>query len=100
MVENGRDAIDATLAHHYDLVLMDWHMPVCSGLEAAAALKQSGWEIPPIIAMTASAMRGDRQACLDAGMNDFISKPVEINDLYEVISRWLTRDGDRIRPAS
>ena len=99
-VENGRDAIDATLAHHYDLVLMDWHMPVCSGLEAAAALKKSGGAIPPIIAMTASAMRGDRRACLEAGMNDFISKPVEINDLYEVVSRWLMRDGDRIRPAS
>ncbi|MDG1048994.1 MAG: ATP-binding protein [Planctomycetota bacterium] len=99
-VENGRDAIDATLARHYDLVLMDWHMPVCSGLEAAAALKESGGAIPPIIAMTASAMRGDRRACLEAGMNDFISKPVEINDLYEVVSRWLMRDGDRLRPAS
>ncbi len=88
-VENGNEAVRATLESEFDLVLMDWHMPECSGLQATETLRASGKPLPPIVAMTANAMRGDRQACLDAGMSDFISKPVEIDDLYDIVSRWL-----------
>ncbi len=88
-VENGHEAVRETLESEFDLVLMDWQMPECSGLEAAQTLRASGEPLPPIVAMTANAMRGDRQACLDAGMDDFISKPVEIDELYEIVHRWV-----------
>ena len=74
-------------------------MPEVSGLEAAAAMRSAGHARLPIIAMTASAMRGDRQLCLEAGMDDFISKPVVIDDLHGVVSRWLDPDGTRRRAA-
>ncbi len=88
-VENGHEAVRETLESEFDLVLMDWQMPECSGLEATQNLRASGEPLPPIVAMTANAMRGDRQACLDAGMDDFISKPVEIDELYEIVHRWV-----------
>lgn len=99
VVENGHEAVRQTLDSPSDLILMDWHMPECSGLQATEMLKAAGQPLPPIVAMTASAMRGDRQACLDAGMDDFIAKPVGIHDLYEVVSRWLPRSVSELRPA-
>lgn len=99
VVENGHQAVRRTLEGAFDLVLMDWHMPECSGLQATQILRSANRPLPPIIAMTASAMRGDRQACLDAGMDDFIAKPVGLDELYSVVSRWICKDAPKVRPA-
>lgn len=96
---DGNEAVRHTLEGSFDLVLMDWHMPECSGLEATEQLRATGRPLPPIIAMTASAMRGDREACLSAGMNDFVSKPISLDDLYGAVSRWLPPEPREIRPA-
>jgi CheY-like chemotaxis protein len=77
----------------YDLVLMDCQMPVMDGLEATRFIRNdvSGVINPriPIIAMTASTMRGDRDKCIQAGMSDFIAKPVQQRELAEMLARWL-----------
>jgi CheY-like chemotaxis protein len=83
---NGREALEALAAKTYDLVLMDVHMPDMDGLEATRRIRQA--EIAgrrksrtPIIALTASTLEGDRQICIDAGMDDFLAKPLDPNAL-------------------
>ncbi|MFS2124632.1 PAS domain S-box protein [Pseudomonas sp. Pseusp97] len=87
---NGREALDRLQQESYDLVLMDMQMPVLDGLAATRELRL----LPhladlPVVAITANAMREDREACRAAGMNDFISKPFEPQTLYDVLQRWL-----------
>ncbi len=87
VVANGRDVLTALRQQPYDVVLMDVQMPEMDGLTATRQICQ-GWspsERPRIIAMTANAMQGDRQACLDAGMDDYISKPIRINALIQAL---------------
>ncbi|MBL8208534.1 MAG: response regulator, partial [Blastocatellia bacterium] len=87
---NGYEAIAAIRRQSYDIVLMDVHMPEMDGLEATRKICQR-WnehDRPYIIAMTANAMQGDREACLAAGMNDYISKPIKIEDLSRVLEKW------------
>jgi two-component system sensor histidine kinase/response regulator len=87
---NGREAIARAGARHYDAVLMDLQMPEMDGYAATAALRSDPAHARlPVIAMTAHAMARDRQMCLAAGMNDFISKPFEPRELFAVIARWL-----------
>jgi PAS domain S-box-containing protein len=100
VVSNGREALDAVLKRHYDLVLMDVQMPQMDGLEATAAIRE--WEGKhgghlPIVAMTAHAMKGDRERCLDAGMDEYLTKPVERQALDATI-RGL-KDRDRLEQA-
>jgi CheY-like chemotaxis protein/HPt (histidine-containing phosphotransfer) domain-containing protein len=95
VVGDGRDAVDALLRKAYDLVFMDRHMPRMDGLEATAAIRKAEGESKRtvIVAMTASALQGEKEECLAAGMDDFISKPVLLEDLIRVIDRWSRRNG-------
>ena len=94
---NGREALDALACVPYDLVLMDVQMPVMSGLEATRAVRDrsAGALNPglPIIALTANAMAEDRAACLDAGMNDYLTKPLQRLALAAALERWLALVG-------
>lgn len=88
VVANGLEVIDALNRQHYDVILMDISMPEMDGISATKAIRKriSGPQ-PHIIAMTANAMYEDRQLCLDAGMNDYVSKPIRLLELKEVLRR-------------
>lgn len=94
-VSDGKQAIQALKTHSYSLILMDCQMPEMDGLEATRkirALESSQKTAKPvvIIAMTAHAMEGDRQNCIAAGMNDYLSKPIELKNLKNIIEKYLT----------
>jgi PAS domain S-box-containing protein len=90
MVVNGSEAVAAVGQTFYDLVLMDMHMPEMDGVSATLAIRGlTGPErLVPIIALTGNALVGQREICLAAGMNDYLSKPFEAADFYAVIDRW------------
>jgi CheY-like chemotaxis protein len=91
LVATGREALEALAGGDYDLVLMDCNMPELDGLEATRRLRAGSSRARdariPVIALTANAMDGDREACLAAGMDDFLSKPVSIATLREAVDR-------------
>ena len=95
---NGQEALDALGRVAYDLVLMDVQMPVMDGLEATRRIRAPGSRVVdrevPIVAMTAHALQGDRETCLQAGMNDYLTKPVDLAALVVAIGRWLKGAGD------
>jgi two-component system, sensor histidine kinase and response regulator len=90
-VDDGAQAVARTEAETFDLALMDVQMPHLDGLEASARIRaraaQAGKPRLPIIAMTAHAMKGDRERCLEAGMDDYLSKPIRIPELAAAIDR-------------
>lgn len=91
IAENGRLALEAVRAKPYDLVFMDCNMPVMDGLEATRgirALAAPARDVP-VVALTASVLDSDRQLCAEAGMNDFVSKPLLLEDLRATLARWL-----------
>jgi PAS domain S-box-containing protein len=86
---NGQEALDALARERYDVVLMDCQMPVMDGYEATQALRrQPAWQSLPVIAMTANAIVGDREAALAAGMDDHVTKPIKVSELYATLARW------------
>ena len=87
--DNGRCAVELALTRDYALVLMDMQMPELDGLAATREIRARAGLGLPIIAMTANAFGEDRQACLDAGMNDHVAKPVRPEHLYATLQRWL-----------
>jgi PAS domain S-box-containing protein len=89
-VENGKLAYEAAMSGMYNLVLMDVQMPEMDGFEATKAIRESesaGTHIP-IIAMTAHALQGDKERCLDAGMDGYLPKPIDPDGLFEIIRKW------------
>jgi PAS domain S-box-containing protein len=90
--EDGQQAVDLAAVNEYQLILMDMQMPVMNGLEATRVIRKlPSRQDVPILAMTANAFAEDREACLEAGMNDFLTKPVVPEKLFEVLLKWLTR---------
>ncbi|QDG53882.1 response regulator [Persicimonas caeni] len=89
--ENGREAVETFEPGAFDIVLMDVRMPELDGFEATRQIRaneQSSGTHTPIVAMTAHAMKGDRERCLQAGMDDYVAKPVKASSLYDVLERW------------
>jgi len=104
---NGSEAYERTANEHFDVILMDCQMPVMDGFEATRAIRKregrTGRHVP-IVAMTANALTGDRDACFGAGMDDYLSKPIAMSELRSALARWLERpnskdvlDVDRLR---
>jgi signal transduction histidine kinase/CheY-like chemotaxis protein len=93
--ENGKEAVSFLESEPYDLVLMDVQMPEMDGLEATRIIRSTSSNIVnhqvPIIAMTANAIKGDRKKCIDAGMDDYISKPVDPDELFQKLDKWTSK---------
>ncbi len=90
ITSNGVEALDALRSESFDVILMDVQMPEMDGLTATREIRKKDWpaQKTPIIAMTANAMKGDEEACIEAGMDDYISKPFKPKELYETINKW------------
>ena len=93
VVSNGQEAVDTLFTDLYAVVLMDCQMPVMDGFAATRLIRkleaELGKESIPIVAMTANAMQGDKELCLEAGMDDYLPKPVSIDLLQEKIEKWM-----------
>ena len=90
VAENGLQAVEAVRSGNYDAVFMDVQMPEMDGLEATRVIRGDARLAGlPIIAMTANAMKGDREQCLEAGMNDYLSKPIDPEVLFAILQRWI-----------
>ncbi len=90
IANHGQEALNMMAAERFDIVLMDMQMPVMDGLTASKSIRQNpDWNHIPIIAVTANALSGDIELCLDAGMNDYVSKPIDDVILYQKMARWL-----------
>jgi CheY-like chemotaxis protein len=94
VAENGRVALEKAIASSYDIVLMDMQMPVMDGLTATAEMRRiERLRSLPIVAMTANAMQADKDACIAAGMNDHLAKPIEPDDLWKALLKWVRPRG-------
>lgn len=88
LVSNGQEALEATRSKEYGLILMDMQMPVMDGLEATRLIRQTPIKQPVIVALTANTIEGTQQSCLDAGMDDFLNKPIKLEELMMKFEKW------------
>jgi PAS domain S-box-containing protein len=88
LASNGREAVEGVESESPDLVFMDVQMPEMNGYEATIAIREKGYDLP-IIAVTANALKGEQDKCMEAGMNDFLTKPFKREDLVPVLRRWI-----------
>lgn len=88
LAKNGRETLTAAGTRNYDVILMDMQMPEMDGLEATRAIRKTLKHQPKIIAVTANAIESDRKRCMQAGMNDFMSKPISIDGLLNMLRKW------------
>jgi CheY-like chemotaxis protein len=92
LAEDGVAAVELAKGKDYDLILLDLQMPRMNGIEATQIIRAlPGRETVPILALTANAFSGDRKMCIDAGMNDHIGKPVDPDQLFETLLKWLSK---------
>ena len=89
LVSDGHEALEAHKAKPYDLILMDCQMPTMDGFEASRQIRSLNQHQPVIIAVTANALVGERERCLNAGMDDYLSKPFQAEQLVAVVKKWM-----------
>jgi CheY-like chemotaxis protein len=91
VANNGREAVETytRAPEAFDLIFMDVQMPQMDGMKATKAIRDKGFETVPIVAMTAHAMQGDKERCLEAGMDDYIPKPVKRELVFEMLEKWV-----------
>ncbi|OEU46182.1 MAG: hypothetical protein BBJ60_01015 [Desulfobacterales bacterium S7086C20] len=96
VANNGREATEkfTSSPDDYDLIFMDIQMPEMDGMKATRAIRKKGFSTIPIIAMTANAMKGDREKCLEAGMDDYIPKPIKREIVFEMLEKWVLNKED------
>lgn len=99
VANNGLEAVEKFDEKFYDVLLMDVQMPEMDGLEATRMIRLKQYYQPIIISMTANAMQGDREECLKAGMNDYISKPVRLEALVSVLEKWALHLREKVDPS-
>jgi two-component system, sensor histidine kinase and response regulator len=92
VVGDGNEAVQAHMANPYDLILMDCQMPSMDGFEASRQIRAAKTKQPIIIAVTANALAGERERCLGAGMDDYLSKPFQAEQLVAVVRKWTSGD--------
>ncbi len=92
IVSNGKEAVEKAMTEDFDICLMDIHMPVMSGIEATEEIRKKGNTTLPIVALTADAFKEGKEQCLEAGMNDFLSRPVKPEKLEQKIAEWTNLD--------
>ena len=102
MANNGQEALDYTEKNQFDIILMDMMMPVMDGVEATKLIRENekahGSGHTPIIAMTANAMQGDREICLEAGMDDYLSKPINSREFQQILWKYSAEGATMIKP--
>jgi len=102
VVSDGREALAVFGKEKFDLVFMDVQMPEMDGFEATAAIRKNeegGSVRQPIIALTAHAMKGDRERCIAAGMDGYLSKPIRAQELDDILDKYVARHGEAAGPA-
>jgi CheY-like chemotaxis protein len=100
IVSNGVEAVEAAGRQRYDVIFMDCHMPVLDGFAASRTIRaqEPDGQRVPIVAMTALAFKSDQARCVDAGMDDYLSKPVRLHELSRVIGRWVRASNFDVSP--
>jgi CheY-like chemotaxis protein len=88
IAQNGLEAVEKISQQSYEIILMDVQMPEMDGMEATRRIRATTGERPIIIAMTANAMESDRDDCIEAGMDDYISKPIKLETVVDMLAKW------------